>query len=99
MTIQCDASKSAVGSVLMQEVRLTAYASRKRRVSIRAQQGGHKEGNAGNRVQYAEIQVQTDHKPLEMILRKPMTTSPLRLQAMMLKVSGKSSQTPSAVQV
>ena len=28
------------------------------------------------------------HKPLETILRKPMETAPLRLQAMMLKVSG-----------
>ena len=32
--------------------------------------------------------VQTDHKPLKTILRKPMATAPLRLQAMMLKVSG-----------
>ena len=32
--------------------------------------------------------VQTDHKPLETILRKPMATAPLRLQAMILKVSG-----------
>ena len=31
--------------------------------------------------------VQTDHKPLETILRKPMTAPPLRLQAMILKVS------------
>ena len=31
--------------------------------------------------------VQTDHKPLEKILRKPMTAPPLRLQAMILKVS------------
>ena len=33
------------------------------------------------------IVVQTDHKPLETILRKPIATAPLRLQAMMLKVS------------
>ena len=32
--------------------------------------------------------VQTDHKPLETILRKSMATAPSRLQAMMLKVSG-----------
>ena len=32
--------------------------------------------------------VQTDHKPLETILRKPMATAPLRLQARMLKASG-----------
>ena len=42
--------------------------------------------------------VQTDHKPLENILRKPLTNAPLRLQAMFLKVSGKNDfwQTPSA---
>ena len=32
--------------------------------------------------------VQTDHQPLETILRKPMSVAPLRLQAMILKVSG-----------
>ena len=32
--------------------------------------------------------VQADHKTLETILRKPMATAPLRLQVMMLKVSG-----------
>ena len=32
--------------------------------------------------------VQTDHKPLETVLRKPMATAPLRLQAMILKLSG-----------
>lgn len=30
---------------------------------------------------------QTDHKPQETILQKPIITAPLRLQAMMLKVS------------
>ena len=33
--------------------------------------------------------VQTDHKPVENILRKPLANAPLRLQAMFLKVSGK----------
>ena len=32
--------------------------------------------------------VQTDHKPLETILRKSMATAPSRLQATMLKLSG-----------
>ena len=32
--------------------------------------------------------VLTDHKPLETILRKLMTAAPLRLQAVILKVSG-----------
>ena len=34
------------------------------------------------------VVVQTDHKPLEIILRKLMVTAPLQLQAMILKVSG-----------
>ena len=54
VTKQCDASKSAVGAVLLQEGRPIAYASRKLRVS--AQLGAKRERNAGNRVQYAEIQ-------------------------------------------
>ena len=33
-----------------------------------------------------ETVVQTDHKPLEAILRKPMLSAPLRLQSMMLKL-------------
>ena len=33
------------------------------------------------------VVVQTDHKPLEIILRKLMVTAPLQLQAMILKVS------------
>ena len=32
--------------------------------------------------------VQTDHKPLETILRKPVSTAPLRLQALIFEVSG-----------
>ena len=32
--------------------------------------------------------VQTDHQPLETILRKPMSAAPLRLQAMIFKVKG-----------
>ena len=32
--------------------------------------------------------VQINHQPLETILRKPMSVAPLRLQAMILKLSG-----------
>ena len=32
--------------------------------------------------------VQTDHKPLETILRKPLLSAPLRMKTMMLKVKG-----------
>lgn len=36
--------------------------------------------------------VQTDHKPLEIILRKPMSAAPLRLQAVILKVTASTSK-------
>lgn len=32
--------------------------------------------------------MQTDHKPLETILHKPITAAPLRLQVMILKLRG-----------
>jgi hypothetical protein len=35
-----------------------------------------------------ETVVQTDHKPLETIFRKPLLSAPLRLQTLMLKVKG-----------
>ena len=119
VTIQCDASKSAVGAVLLQEGRPIAYASRKLRASELNWAPIEKEMLAivfstqkfREYILGKETLVQTDHKPLEMILRKPMATAPLRLQAMMLKLSGhdlkveylqarsKSSQTRSAEQV
>ena len=96
LTIQCDASKSAVGAVLLQEGRPIAYASRKLRVSELSWAPIEKEMLAivFSTQKFREYilgkttLVQTDHKPLETILRKPMATAPLRLQAMMLKVSG-----------
>ena len=94
MTIQCDASKSAVGAVLLQEGRPIAYASRKLRASELNWAPIEKEMLAivfstqkfREYILGKETLVQTDHKPLEM--RKPMATAPLRLQAMMLKLSG-----------
>ena len=96
VTIQCDASKSAVGAVLLQEGRPIAYASRKLRASELNWAPIEKEMLAivFSTQKFREYilgktaLVQTDHKPLETILRKPMATAPLRLQAMMLKVSG-----------
>ena len=96
VTIQCDASKSAVGAVLLQEGRPIAYASRKLRASELNWAPIEKEMLAivfstqkfREYILGKETLVQTDHKPLEMILRKPMATAPLRLQAMMLKLSG-----------
>ena len=96
VTIQCDASKSAVGAVLLQEGRPIAYASRKLRQSEINWPPIQKEMQAivfstqkfREYIMGKTTVVQTDHKPLETILRKPMTAAPLRLQAMILKVSG-----------
>jgi len=96
VTIQCDTSKSAVGNVLLQEGRPIAYASCKLRASELNWAPIEKEMLAivFSTQKFREYilgkttLVQTDHKPLEMILRKSMATASLRLQAMMLKVSG-----------
>ena len=85
-----------MGAVLLQEGRPIAYASRKLRVSELNWALIEKEMLAivlstqkfREYILGKTTSVQTDHKPLKMILRKPLATAPLRLQAMMAKVSG-----------
>ncbi|CAB4027032.1 Hypothetical predicted protein [Paramuricea clavata] len=94
--IQCDASKNAVGAVLLQEGKPIAYASRKLRTSELNWSPIEKEmlaivfstGKAREYILGKKTVVQTDHKPLETIFRKPLLSAPLRLQIMMLKVKG-----------
>ena len=94
-TIQCDVRKNAVGAVMLQEGRPVAYASRKLRKSELNWSPTEKEMlaivcSAHKFREYIlgkATLVQTDNQPLETILHKPMSVAPLRLQAMVLKVS------------
>ena len=93
-TIQCDASKNAVGAVLLQEGR--PVASHKLHKSELNWAPIEKEMLAivfrahkfREYILEKATLVQTDHQPLETVLCKPMSVAPLRLQAMNLKVSG-----------
>ena len=84
VTIQCDGSKSAVGAVLLQKGRPIAYASRKLRESELSWAPIENEMQAVvfSTQKFREYilgkttLVQTDHKPLQTILRKPMATAP-----------------------
>ena len=74
----------------MQEGRPVTYASRKARKSELNWLPIEKEMLAivGEYILGKGTLVQTDHQPLQRILRKPISVAPLRLQAMIPKVSG-----------
>ena len=88
LEIQCDASQSGLGATLMQDGRPIAYASRALSDTETRYAQIEKEMLAivfslEKFHQYTfgrKVKVQSDHKPLESILKKPLSRAPQRLQ-------------------
>ena len=96
LTIQCDASQSWLDAVLLQSDRPVAYASRaltdpetryaqieKELLAIVFSVDKFHQYTFGR-----PVKVQSDHKTLETILQKPLSSAPKRLQGMMLRLQG-----------
>ena len=95
VTLQCDASQYGFGAALMQKGQPVTYASRAlisaetRYAQIEKELLAivfgcdHFEAYIYGRKQ---VHVETDHQPLEMIVRKPLNTAPKRLQHMLLQL-------------
>lgn len=94
LTVQCDASDSGLGAALMQKGKPIAFASRALSQTERGYAQIEKEFLAMvfsvekfHQYTYGrKVTVQSDHKPLETILRKPLLSAPKRLQRMMLRI-------------
>ena len=94
VVLQCDASQRGLGACLMQATGPIAYASRAMTTTECNYSQLEKEMLAicfacSKFHQYIygkEVTVNTDHKPLETIVKKPIANAPPRLQRMMLQL-------------
>ena len=94
LTLQVDASKFGLGATLLQEDRPVAYASKALTPAEVQYAQIEKEMLAilfgckrfHQYVYGQHVIVQSDHKPLESIMKKSITTAPARLQRMMLSL-------------
>ncbi|KAI2646673.1 Retrovirus-related Pol polyprotein from transposon 17.6 [Labeo rohita] len=94
LTIQTDASKDGLGSCLLQEGQPIAYASRALTDTEKNYAQIEKELLAivfstikfHQYVYGRSVNVQSDHKPLEAIFKKPLSKAPARLQRMLLQL-------------
>ncbi len=93
-TLQCDASQSGLGACLIQKGQPVAYASRSMTSTEQHYAQIEKELLAivfamerfEQFVYGRKVTVESDHKPLESILRKSLLSAPKRLQRMMLRL-------------
>lgn len=94
VTVSCDASKSGLGAVILQNDKPIAYASRALTDKETRYAQIEKELFAVvfslerfNQYIYGKVvSVESDQKPLENILRKPLNQSPPRLQRVLLRL-------------
>ncbi|CAC5362482.1 unnamed protein product [Mytilus coruscus] len=94
VTVSCDASQCGLGAMLIQDNKPVAYASRSL-TDAESRYGNIERELLGvlfglerfNDYTYGKhINVESDHKPLEMIVRKSLGCAPPRLQRMLLRL-------------
>ena len=96
VTVQCDSSKDGLGCVLLQNDQPVAFASRALTSTEKAYSQIEKEmlscvfaiTKFHTYVYGRKFKIENDHKPLEVIMKKPIHTAPKRIQAMMVKIQG-----------
>ena len=94
VSLQCDASKYALGSVQLQEGKPVAYTPRALNDTEQRYAQIEKETLAivhgREKFHYylfgRPVTVQSDHSPLQSIFAKPLHAAPVRLQSLMLKL-------------
>ena len=94
LEIQCDASQKGLGAALLQDNKPVAYTSRALTETEKRYAQIEKEMLAivfalekFNQYTFGRhTKIQSDHKPLETILKKPLASAPRRLQGMMMRL-------------
>jgi hypothetical protein len=94
IVIECDASSTGLGSVLLQDNRPIAYASRALTTTEQNYAQIEKETLAivfscirfSQYITAKHISIRSDHKPLENIFSKPLVKAPKRIQRMLMQL-------------